>query len=557
VALAAAFLVLLTLVAPALAVEGPTKLYDALISHRTGTPSTTITFEVMYRNREGSPADHVSVLIDGHAHAMTGDGTTWKAGVRHHWSTTLPVGVHEISFEAADTRKFSDTLDAGTVTISLPTPTPDPTPEPTPKPTAKPIPDPTPRPTPSPAPTAAPTANPTPAPTDPPDATSTPGPSDPNSGDGGAGTDGDGDGGTGPGGAGPGSGDPLGGGGTIGGSPTDPLGGTGGTGGTGGAGTAGTGGDGTGRGGPTTDGSFGGSAGDLWSDGSGDGAGRSAGGVGSSGPGLTSTTDAGTATDPATGGTDTGASRTGDHGTASSRTTSIGGGPGVVTGGPGWGALASALQTLGIERPPAVTMLPMLVGTGTAMTMAFAFAIFGKKRRDEQPPAPDEVLQANAARGDSGLPGSEVLNGVVRAATVPAPLDLEAGMPRWRRPSLLEARKADPSRSVASPHRMSFESGVVSADETRERRMIRYAVVRLLDAPDELRSAEIGQLDQGDEVQLIERSGAYWLVLCPDGRQGWLHKMTLGEVVSDGAPALSREYDDDVLTAYLTARARA
>jgi hypothetical protein len=230
----------------------------------------------------------------------------------------------------------------------------------------------------------------------------------------------------------------------------------------------------------------------------------------------------------------------------------------VVTGGTGWGAFASALETLGIKHPPAISMVPMLVGTSTAMTMAFAFAIFGKKRRDEEPPAPDEVLRANAARGQSTVPTGDIANGVVRAATVPGPIDTEAGMPRWRRPSLLEARKADPSRSIASNHRMSFENGVVAAGDGRERRTIRYAVVRLLDAPDELRSVEIGQLDQGDEVQLIERSGSYWLVLCPDGRQGWLHKMTLGDVVSDAAPnVLSREIDDDVLMAFLTARARA
>jgi len=229
-----------------------------------------------------------------------------------------------------------------------------------------------------------------------------------------------------------------------------------------------------------------------------------------------------------------------------------------VTGGSGWGAFASALETLGIRQPPAVTMVPMLVGTTTAMTTAFAFAIFGKKRRDQEPPAPDEVLRANAARGERKVPGGEVVNGVVRAATVPGPIDAEAGMPRWRRPSLLEARKADPSRSVASSQRMSFDNGTVGAAEGRERRTIRYAVVRLLDAPDELRSAEIGQLDQGDEVQLIERSGTYWLVLCPDGRQGWLHKMTLGDIVSD-APRVSfdREVDDDVLTAFFAARARA
>ena len=201
----------------------------------------------------------------------------------------------------------------------------------------------------------------------------------------------------------------------------------------------------------------------------------------------------------------------------------------------------------------------MLVGTTAATAMAFAFAIFGKKRRDEGPPAPDEVLQAQAARGNATVPGGEVV-GVVRAPAV-APLpDAEAGMPRWRRPSLIEARKADPARMAGSAvGRMSFASGAVEAIAGHERRVIRYRVVRLLDAPDELRSADIGQLDQGDEVMLLERSGAYWLVLCPDGRQGWLHKMTLGDVVSDSPSqqTWSTEIDDDVLSAFLTARTRA
>ena len=95
-----------------------------------------------------------------------------------------------------------------------------------------------------------------------------------------------------------------------------------------------------------------------------------------------------------------------------------------------------------------------------------------------------------------------------------------------------------------------------------ERRLIRYHVVRLLDAPDELRSVEIGQLDQGDEVQLLEKSGAYWLVRCPDGRQGWLHKMTLGDIVGQSAEAAAEAWnvgdiDGDVLSAFLAARARA
>jgi len=243
-------------------------------------------------------------------------------------------------------------------------------------------------------------------------------------------------------------------------------------------------------------------------------------------------------------------------------TTTGGPGPagdnGSFGSGAGWGTLARALDALGIRPSTTTTVMPMLVGTTTATAMAFAFAIFGKKRRDEDPPAPDEVLQASAARGVSRVPGSEVV-GVVRAPVVAPPIDTEAGMPRWRRPSLLEARKADPARSIAtSTGRMSFANGAVDAVDGRERRVIRYRVVRLLDAPDELRSADIGQLDQGDEVQLLERSGAYWLVLCPDGRQGWLHKMTLGDVVTDAPQGQwPADVDDDVLTAFLAARARA
>ena len=457
-ALCAALFVVFALVAPVLAVEGPTKLYDPVVSPRTGTPTTTITFQVSYRNREGSAPDHVSVVIDGTAHAMTGVGTNWKGGSLNRWATRLAAGKHTISFEAVSRDKFSDTADGGIVTITVPPP-PAPAPTPTPKPAPKPAPKPTPDPTTPPAPPDPPAATPTPA-----------------------------------------------------------------AGATGGSGSDGT------------------------TDGTTDGSGPSSNSTDPNSDGLTGAGSvAGTG---GVGGPDRPAG-----GPAGAE---LGGGRDVVTGGAGWGALASALETLGINRPPSVTILPMLVGTSTAMTMAFAFAIFGKKRRDEEPPAPDEVLRANAARGHGTVPSGDIVNGVVRGALTPAPVDGEAGMPRWRRPSLIEARKADPTRSVASGNRMSFDNGVVNADEGRERRTIRYAVVRLLDAPDELRSAEIGQLDRGDEVQLIERSGSYWLVLCPDGRQGWLHKMTLGEVVSDAIPiAQARDVDDDVLTAFLTARARA
>ena len=534
IAACAALFVVLTLVAPAFAGEGPTKLSQPNVSPRAGTPKTTITFTVWYRNREGSAPEHVSALVDGVAHAMTSDGSTnWHDGVEYTWTATLPAGTHAIDFIAADTRKFTDRVGAGSVAIEAPAPTP------TPTPTPKPTPTPTPRPDPTPAPTTAPAgggggsgSQPTPSPLD----GSTGGA--PGSGGASGGATGGATGGTDPG-AGTGSGGDSTSSGSSGdrdgagaiiypGAPgPDGSGGAGGSSASGGDSPAGSSGDAANPGHPGWVG---------WAPAGGSPA-DPGGGSGPVGPSDSTNPPPGT-----TAGGAAGATGSGDSSNAA---------------GPGWGALATALETLGIERPTGLTTLPMLIGTTGAMTMAFAFAIFGKKRRDGEPPAPDEVLQANAARGHADVPGGEVVNGVVRSTGVPAPVDLEAAMPRWRRPSLQAARKADPSRSAGISQPMTFASGVAPVVDGRERRVIRYAVVRLLDAPDELRSVEIGQLDQGDEVQLIERSGAYWLVLCPNGQQGWIHKMTLGEIVSDAASSLSRDVDDDVLTAFLTARARA
>jgi hypothetical protein len=220
------------------------------------------------------------------------------------------------------------------------------------------------------------------------------------------------------------------------------------------------------------------------------------------------------------------------------------------------------------------------VTTTGAVTAAMAFSLFGRRRRDDEDP-PDDVLAAAAARGmdvapalvgvataDRSVDGAAAEGGDLSANA----RDLEALMPRWRRPSLLEARKADPIRDSTPAPRLSFDQGLVGKLDGRERRIIRYRLVRLLDSPDELRGAEIGYLDQGDEVQLLEKYGAYWLVLCPDGRQGWVPKMTLGEVVDEGGraegpvatmPIVADTWtmgeagvDSDVFQAYLESRRR-
>jgi hypothetical protein len=135
--------------------------------------------------------------------------------------------------------------------------------------------------------------------------------------------------------------------------------------------------------------------------------------------------------------------------------------------------------------------------------------------------------------------------------------DPEATMPRWRRPSLLAARRADPSRYEHHERPpMRFRPDL--APTTAELRVVRYAVVPLLDRPDEVLGLQVTDLIAGDEVQVIETSGAYWEIACPDGERGYVHRTTLA------LPSMvGREPDpertappeaDDVLSALLAAR---
>jgi hypothetical protein len=217
-----------------------------------------------------------------------------------------------------------------------------------------------------------------------------------------------------------------------------------------------------------------------------------------------------------------------------------------------------------------MALAPTLVTTTGVATMAMAFSLFGKRRRSENDEDPAIAERAGQGVGVLDEPFEEAVAAALAAA--PEIPDIEAGMPRWRRPSLLQARKADPIRDAVEAPRLTFDNGLIGPIDGRERHVIKYNVVTLLDAPDEIRANGIGVLTQGDEVQLLEKRGVYWHVLCPDGSQGWVHKMTIGEavgarrsvegpratmpIVAESWTLAEDDIDDDVLSAYLDARRR-
>ncbi len=256
---------------------------------------------------------------------------------------------------------------------------------------------------------------------------------------------------------------------------------------------------------------------------------------------------------------------------------------GDTTATPPVGPMAAALRFFGLPpHLPVLPLAPTLVTTTGVATASMALGIFGRKRRDDEQPGTDEELADHAAQGigvgaGGAAAAAEAESEDPDLAGDDLTPEMESLMPRWRRPSLMLARKADPTRQTDEAPRLRFEEGQSASFAGQERRFVRYTVVRLLDAPDELRANEIGVLGTGDEVVVLERQGVYCLVQAPNGGRGWIHKMTLGDIVGPAPAAVeaptaslpvsadtwtmgesdSGGVDDDVLAAYLAARQRA
>jgi len=78
--------------------------------------------------------------------------------------------------------------------------------------------------------------------------------------------------------------------------------------------------------------------------------------------------------------------------------------------------------------------------------------------------------------------------------------------------------------------------------------MVRYAVVPLLDWPDEVLGERQDDLATGDEVRVLGSRGAFLEIECPDGRRGWIHRTTVGP------PAEPHPDAQEALDAVLLAR---
>lgn len=219
-----------------------------------------------------------------------------------------------------------------------------------------------------------------------------------------------------------------------------------------------------------------------------------------------------------------------------------------------------------------LTMAAVLVASafaGLATTTAIALGLVGagvvgivlvaRRPRESRLSAADQIAAMMAPAVPAPVAVARPGLGTtleVMAPQVGAAVNPEANMPRWRRPSLLEARHSDPTRQAAV-HRLPMR--FTGADDGEaDVRVVRYAMVPVLDRPDEVLGMQVGGLTSGDEVQVVGGSGAFIEVLCPNGDQGWVHRTTLGQRgglgLSGNAGLPVPQEADEALTALLSAR---
>lgn len=168
----------------------------------------------------------------------------------------------------------------------------------------------------------------------------------------------------------------------------------------------------------------------------------------------------------------------------------------------------------------------MLVAAAAGGSLLVFVAVRRRKTDDLQTAA--AVAAPVRATITSGLPALPP----VRSSSAP----VESQVPRWLRPSVRAARFESDNVKGPRPDRAPRLAFATPGDAVTERLVVRYDLVQLLDRPDEALGVPHGELNSGDEVEVLERDDIWTRVQTPTGRSGWIPAMTLATADALGEP---------------------
>ena len=164
-------------------------------------------------------------------------------------------------------------------------------------------------------------------------------------------------------------------------------------------------------------------------------------------------------------------------------------------------------------------MLLVLALAGGGGLLLFAARRRSRRRTDEAPGEGAPVTSPTA--------GPAEVAPVVLAEMTPvddelAPVDEDAPLKRSRK----TVRKAPPvvAMGAAAAAKRTFDKppprGVARAK-------VGYRQVRISSEPDAVRSVELGRLDRGDEIEILESHEGFLQIRTPDDITGWILRHTI------------------------------
>jgi len=188
---------------------------------------------------------------------------------------------------------------------------------------------------------------------------------------------------------------------------------------------------------------------------------------------------------------------------------------------------------LAFDRPELLAILAWAI-TSSFGVVLFAFVI----RAGTAPigPAALAVLVDRDARRRRGSTVAEVADRAqtALAARMNVSLPVRGGVAAEELLGLGQpGARTRPSGGLARPA-LRFDKAPAKGVE---RRAIGYHQVRVSAGPDDVRTAELGRVDRGDEIELIGEDAGYLQVRTPTGLEGWVPRVViLGAPRIAGAP---------------------
>jgi hypothetical protein len=206
---------------------------------------------------------------------------------------------------------------------------------------------------------------------------------------------------------------------------------------------------------------------------------------------------------------------------------------------PSSGAVPSAAPLGGLELGSTTSLLVVVLPIMLGLVAAALFVTLARRRRTG---GLDELVPSTSLPAREWRTGAIVPQLVATAGDAPAPQVRGANLPRWLDPSVTAARfrtdTTTAARAAAATVAVSSSRArpaVVftdAVDEPTRRRLVRYDGVPLLDRPDDALGHARGELDGGDEVEILERQDIWARVRTPAGAEGWVPNMTLSAAVA-------------------------